>query len=299
MDWEIALLQLFNQELTHPILDAAMVTATVWGLWLMPLAGIIIIALGHVRIGRAMIAALIAGILATFIFYYLAMRPRPVNVRLLLPTPAFPSFPSGHATMAFATATIAWLAYRSRIGVMNRLARLGLTSCVWGLAGTIGFSRLYLGHHYATDVLGGMVSGICIGAAAYGLLVSNEPWPGRLRWLLWPQVAVVILITAMAYMNLLPGNLLSWPFADKALHFLLFGAVAFWLNLWFNGQRMKWHGIQIPLAILVPLLLAMAEEGVQIASPLRTGSLLDLAADAAGMGCFYLLSEKLFVPKNR
>jgi membrane-associated phospholipid phosphatase len=60
-----------------------------------------------------------------------------------------PSFPSGHTSSAFATATSLSLAYPKWYIIAP--------SYLW--AGTVGYSRLYLGVHYPSDVLGGMILG--------------------------------------------------------------------------------------------------------------------------------------------
>jgi undecaprenyl-diphosphatase len=62
------------------------------------------------------------------------------------------SFPAGHAATAFAGATV--LAY-----VIPRAAPL-----VFLIAALIGFSRVYVGVHYPTDVLGGAAIGLAVGA---------------------------------------------------------------------------------------------------------------------------------------
>jgi VanZ family protein len=154
----------------------------------------------------------------------------------------------------------------------------------------IAFSRVYLGHHYPSDILAGMVLGGAIGAACYGLFRPLYPdW----RWLLWPQIAIVIVVSQMAYLDLLPFYLLRWPLADKVIHFLLFGAVVFWLNFWFRGRKLQLGRLAIPLAILLPLAIASLEEGFQALSPLRSADPFDLTSDAAGMLFFWWLSHRL------
>jgi VanZ family protein len=119
------------------------------------------------------------------------------------------------------------------------------------------------------------------------------------RWMLWPQIALIFIATQMAYLNILPRNLLSWPWADKVLHFLLFGALVFWLNVWLNGRVVKLWRWQLPLAVLIPLICAIAEEGAQSFSPYRTVDIVDLACDAAGMFFFWRLSYILLRNRTR
>lgn len=93
-------------------------------------------------------------------------RPRPFvhhDVTLLLYPSQDPSFPSDHATFAFAVATAIWLANR----------RLGVVAI--GLAGLIAFARVYVGEHYVGDVLGGAMIG---SAVAFGLFALQPVvWP--------------------------------------------------------------------------------------------------------------------------
>ena len=69
------------------------------------------------------------------------------------------SFPSGHASLsAIAYLTIAALLAQSQPLLRMRVYIVSLAGLVTAL---IGFSRVYLGVHYPTDVLGGW----CVGAA--------------------------------------------------------------------------------------------------------------------------------------
>jgi len=89
------------------------------------------------------------------ILKHLVMRPRPFLTHPeLLPLGHLPhsfSFPSGHTVCAFAAAFILWRICR------GWYRYLGL-----GLAAFMAFSRLYVGVHYPSDILGG------IGIAALG-----------------------------------------------------------------------------------------------------------------------------------
>ena len=80
-------------------------------------------------------------------------RIRPYEVitglQLLVAKPIDASFPSGHTSSAF---SVAWVLLR------KMHCRYGVPMVVF--AAVIGFSRLYVGVHYPTDVLIGMISGI-------------------------------------------------------------------------------------------------------------------------------------------
>jgi membrane-associated phospholipid phosphatase len=69
------------------------------------------------------------------------------------------SFPSGHTTLAFATATTMSLEYKKWWIVVP--------AYLWAFSA--GYSRLYFGQHYPTDVLGGMVTGIGSGYLSHYL----------------------------------------------------------------------------------------------------------------------------------
>lgn len=283
---DLGLLTFFNQTIAHPLLDWLMMGLTTVGFAFFVASGAVFLLLREQRrTGLAVLAALAVGFILTLLFQYLALRPRPEAVRLLLPTPSFPAYPSGHTVVAFGVASVLGLAYR----------QVRWWGAALGGASLIALSRVYLGHHYPSDVLGGAILGAAVGAACYGLVGRPRPdW----RWLLWPQVAIAIIVTQMAYLDLLPSHLLRWPLADKVLHFVLFGAVVFWLNLWLKGRRLPVGPWAIPLAILLPLTIALLEEGMQILSPLRSADVGDLASDLAGMLFFWGVSNR-FVDLRR
>jgi undecaprenyl-diphosphatase len=80
------------------------------------------------------------------------------------------SFPSGHAMNSLVS--YAMLAYLLRQHVDNSRARLAITIAATLLIVAIGFSRLYLGVHYLSDVTAGYLTGgawviACVTAGQY------------------------------------------------------------------------------------------------------------------------------------
>lgn len=69
------------------------------------------------------------------------------------------SFPSGHTTVAFSTATALSMSYKKWY--------VTLPSFLY--AGFVGYSRMRLGAHYPSDVLGGIIVGIGAGLMTWQL----------------------------------------------------------------------------------------------------------------------------------
>lgn len=128
---------------------------------------------GPTRWKRASASALVAAavaLLANQVISHLWERPRPFTTHPALThvlggRTTDPSFPSDHAAAAFAIA-FAVLAF-SRWGGALFLAGAAL----------IGLSRIALGMHYPSDVLGGMLVGL---AAAALVTHPGRPWIDRL-----------------------------------------------------------------------------------------------------------------------
>jgi undecaprenyl-diphosphatase len=260
--WDRWLLSLLNQRLACPLLDATMVGLTLTAMPALALLPFLLLARRRRREGWAMLAVLVLSLALTLGVQFLLLRPRPVGTRLVLPMPTFPSFPSGHASAAFGCATLAGLIWRRVRGP----ALLG--------AALVSLSRIYLGVHYPGDVLGGAILGAGVGAVVYGCVCRRE-W----RWLLWGQVAVIALASLSAYLGLLQLQALTLPGADKALHFLLFGGLALLAVTWW-GRR------QAGIVLVALALLTVADETMQLFSPLRSFDLLDLGAALAGIALF-------------
>lgn len=113
----------------------------------------------HQNTGRLLSSAYLSTGIITYGIKQLVRRKRPLDDML-----GNPSMPSGHASIAFSAATI-----------------LGYQYPKWRIplyigAGLVGFSRIYLGRHYTSDVLTGAAIG-----TAMGVLV----WHNRVTLLQW------------------------------------------------------------------------------------------------------------------
>jgi membrane-associated phospholipid phosphatase len=149
--------------------------------------GVIVVAVGFVllRRGRANDAVLLilafggsaaVNALLKLIFH----RPRPELAFVHLDTY---SFPSGHAAVSAATfTTMAYLLARRHHSTTARIW-IGLVAAA--AIALVGFSRLYLGAHYLSDVLAGISFGIAWAAAS---LLAYTLWGEREVLALLPRL---------------------------------------------------------------------------------------------------------------
>ena len=161
MPFEFAFLD-WLQQFRNPVLDALAVFFNYAGehgeIWI-TFTLILLLCRRTRKAGLAMAIALVSYLVAgDFILKPLFARPRPCDVNtavtILVKRPHGHSFPSGHTSSAFAAAFAPWRQDR----------KLGSPALI--LAVFIAFTRLYLYVHFPTDILGGVVLGLALGALA-------------------------------------------------------------------------------------------------------------------------------------
>lgn len=141
--------------LASPALTGVLLAITWWGSgWVMlPLGAVLAWRLAAIGRGRQATLLAIGGLSAELVSSLLKLlfqRPRPALFYQLIPAENY-SFPSGHAFVATVfyglLAAILMSAYpRYRSGIVGATAVIVLL---------IGLSRVYLGYHYPSDVMGG------------------------------------------------------------------------------------------------------------------------------------------------
>lgn len=101
-------------------------------------------------------------------------RDRPALWASIAPEPTF-SFPSGHAmgsaTLAMAVVLLCW----------HTRGRWPVAALAAAFTGLVGVSRIYLGVHYPSDILGGWAAGIAWVSGVYLVLyrIRARPWQVR------------------------------------------------------------------------------------------------------------------------
>ena len=111
---------------------------------------------------RLYVTMLLCFVTVDLVLKPLAARPRPVALhaydpmRELPPLPRTLSFPSGHTASAFGAAV-----------ALSRIWPQGRTAW-WLMAMLMGYSRIYVGHHFPLDVAGGALVGILVALWVHG-----------------------------------------------------------------------------------------------------------------------------------
>lgn len=159
LNLDAGFLMFLQESVRNPILNSVVIFITSLGngglLWIAATI-LLLIPKKTRKIGLMSAVALLGSlIINNNIIKNIVKRPRPfvtfTDLQIIIPTPSEYSFPSGHTASSFAAASVF---YR------HLPKQLGIPSVV--LAGLIGFSRLYVGVHYPTDVIAGVLMGILL-----------------------------------------------------------------------------------------------------------------------------------------
>lgn len=157
------ILLLIQEAIRNPILTPFFTALTWLGdggrIWIV-IAVLLLIFKKTRKLGCMVALALLGSLLINnMLLKNLVARTRPYDaIEGLVPLVAKPtdySFPSGHTAAAFAAASVLYRKLPKSIGIPTIL-----------LALLISLSRLYVGVHYPSDVLCGMISGIAISYGA-------------------------------------------------------------------------------------------------------------------------------------
>ena len=173
--FDIAGFRMINSTLSNPLFDVLMPFLTDLNKQKVVLAFVAAILLWMIIRGKRntkltalllIITVIFSDQLSSSVIKYWFERPRPCdtlfNVHLLVGCGSGYSFPSSHAVNNFAAALVITFFFPR-------------TLWWWfGYASVISFSRIYVGVHYPSDVLGGAVIGLLCGALVIMLFLFVE-----------------------------------------------------------------------------------------------------------------------------
>lgn len=124
---------------------------------------------------RAVLVVVVVAIVAPLVtdaIKEVVHRARPVWDDPLALEPSY-SYPSGHATAGIAVYAVCGLALASLVPDRRRARAVAAVGIALGLS--IGVSRVVLGVHWPSDVVGGWAVAVAVAALVAGLLVPGRP----------------------------------------------------------------------------------------------------------------------------
>lgn len=179
-DWDAALFRAIHHGLHHPWLDPVMMALTDPGPWKIPLLALIAVLL-LLRGRRGAIAVVVLALtiaaadqLSSHVLKPVFRRARP-SVSLHDTMPLFGvrtswSFPSTHASNFFSAAPV----------IAAAVPQAAIAA--YALAALVSLSRICVGDHYPSDVLGGVILGLFLGfLGRKAFLRAERSLPGRAR----------------------------------------------------------------------------------------------------------------------
>ncbi|ASN40576.1 phosphatase PAP2 family protein [Paeniglutamicibacter terrestris] len=187
-EWDIPLLEWMESHRTPFATIVAWVFSSVGDTLGMSILSLCVIGLffwrTHSLWPGALIALTAAGsVTLTVVLKNIWGRARPPLDDALLPVPASYSFPSGHTLNSVAILGV--IGYLAFLILRSQWARVVALSSLGCLAVGVGWSRIYLGHHWLTDVVGGLLIGGCWAAVViimhHFVLVKNRRTVAWLR----------------------------------------------------------------------------------------------------------------------
>lgn len=174
---DIWLLLFIQEYIRRPILDEIMILITHSGDKGIPFIGVCIVLLFIPKTRRLGIAIAISlameCIITNIVIKNIVGRIRPYEVIdeliLMIEEQSDFSFPSGHAGIAFAFAGVFLFSviFGIRGGITDAARFKAVTAIVVVYSSLLAFSRMYVGVHYPTDVLGGIALGLITALAGY------------------------------------------------------------------------------------------------------------------------------------
>ena len=109
------------------------------------------------RYGVFLAISAVDSLLLNTIVKLIIQRPRPQGLRLI--SQGGYSFPSGHAMMSICV--YGYLFYLAITKIKNKVLKYCVSTFLFLVILSIGVSRIYVGVHYASDVIGGYLLALC------------------------------------------------------------------------------------------------------------------------------------------
>ncbi|MDY6782216.1 MAG: hypothetical protein SW833_06635 [Cyanobacteriota bacterium] len=121
---------------------------------------------------------------------------------------------------------------------------------------------------------------------------KTSPFFGGWLFLAIAYAAFFLIILVFAYTGKLPGFIQRIPYYDKIGHVVLYALASYLGHHLLRFLRVRIGGVVLPFWPSAFALFTLAEELMQLTSPNRTFSWLDLAASLLGVIIGYLLAER-------